>query len=509
MNNNSNIIKERNIAEEKYRLFFENIAEPILVANADTGMLINANQAAQKLFGYSLEEFKNLHQTNLHPPNPFFSERFKQSVQRLLDTRTAVQIVTKSGEIKEVEVTSYGYYPEGDINVHIGLFHDITEQTRLEQELKRAREEAEKLLQLKSQFLSNMSHEIRTPMNAIIGMADLLSETSLTEDQKIYVETIKNSSNALISVINGILDFSKLESGKYTLEIVPFIFSDLIEQMKHLFIHQSSKNVNFEFIIPEKIPPLLGDSSKVRQILINLIGNAYKFTKNGFVKIEVEILEESNQIINLLIKIIDSGIGISQDKLNTLFIPFSQVDVSTTRIYGGTGLGLSICKQLVELMNGKIGVETEYDKGSTFWFSIPFQKTQIKIENNSNINTSNLKFNSKVMVVDDNKVNQTVIQKLLNRFNLEVVIANNGEDCLNNINNSFSLIFMDLHMPIMDGYETTSILRKKGFNFPIIALTADSLENIKDKCFLIGMNDFLLKPVKTSQIEILLKKYLS
>ncbi|MBE9469413.1 MAG: response regulator [Bacteroidetes bacterium] len=375
-----------------------------------------------------------------------------------------------------------------------------------------AKEQAESSVKIKEQFLANMSHEIRTPINGIIGMANLLADTSLAENQILYLGNITNSADNLLIIINDILDFSKLEAGKIEFEKVEFNLYDILKKLIATFDYKTKQNkLSLKLDINSNVPEyILGDQIRLIQILSNLISNAIRFTKKGSISIIAKVVENDLKNTTILFSIIDTGIGISKDKLDTIFSSFSQARSDTTRKYGGTGLGLTITKQLIELQGGNIYVKSTLGKGSAFSFNITFKKSDrtkkslgktidVKAENSFH----NLNYNLKksILLVEDNEINQLFVATLLKKIQINVDVANNGKIAIEKFkDNNYDLILMDLHMPEMDGYETTQYIRnnfdinKK--NIPIIALTAAAIKGEKEKCLNIGMNDYISKPFK-------------
>jgi len=368
----------------------------------------------------------------------------------------------------------------------------------------------------KNIFVANMSHEIRTPLNGILGFLHLLETTELNEEQKDYLKEIKNSSEILLITLNDILDFSKAEANKINLEQISFNVKDLIKDLS--IYAKSNKNSNVEIIsefdanIPENI---IGDNIRLHQVLLNLLNNAKKFTEKGYIKISAEVAEKDNNIVKILFKISDTGIGIPKEKRQKVFEEFTQADISTTRKYGGTGLGLAICNKIITLMGGKLNLESEIDKGSTFYFTIPFKIAEnVKNKNPENILEEILVKSAKILVAEDNITNQKLIKNILNKFGLDCDIASNGQEALDLFTkNKYNLILLDCQMPVMDGYNATLAIRKyeKEYNFEpisILALTASAFESDKEKCLSFGMDDIITKPIKMEDFVHKLNKYI-
>jgi len=391
----------------------------------------------------------------------------------------------------------------------------------------------------KSEFLANMSHEIRTPMNGIIGMTQIFPTTNLTEEQKDFIYTIKDSGHALLTIINDILDFSKIESGNLQLEEHPFILRDIIKSVCNLLATQAdTKKINLEYFIDPHIPiHLVGDSSRLRQILLNLIGNAIKFTKSGgvYVSAKSKLIANDQKCpeYQLIISIKDTGIGIDNDNLQKLFQPFTQADTSISRKYGGTGLGLAISKSLVALMGGTIWVESfgniagnppndwianenDHHQGSIFNFTL-ITKSVLSVDlipkdlpEPSQTEDINSQLQLKILLAEDNKVNQKVALFTLKKLGYIADIANNGLEVLTMLDNQFyNIILMDIQMPEMDGVTATKRIRQSTQNQPyIIALTANALEADRQICLDAGMNDFITKPIVIPELTRVLSQYL-
>ncbi|MBY8137672.1 response regulator [Vibrio fluvialis] len=459
-----------------------------------------------------LEEFRNL--------NHFLKDQINSALVTGIRAQTSDSVLlllgTRKGQFSlETKSTLSRFRPLleraiNDIEHKEALQKLVDLKTR---ELKIAQQQAEQANQSKSQFLAMMSHELRTPLNAVLGLIDLLRDDSDAYQQEM-LEQMENSAELLLVIINDILDLSRIESGHFELQRH---WISLSKKLQHALEYHSqvaqAKDIKFNVkaSICEQFEYWV-DSVRLTQILFNIIGNAIKFTHQGFVDVSLVTARD-----RLEIEVRDSGIGIDNERIEHLFSPFIQADTSITRNYGGTGLGLAITKHLVELMGGTIKVNSKLGEGTLFAISIPLESRSTAAANEnagqlSDTKTYDALDNSKhILVVEDTKTNQMVIQLLLNRMGYNVTIANNGQHAIELIerNRSFDLIFMDISMPIMDGIQATRILRSQRLTTPIIALTAHSMNSDHQNCLAAGMNDIVLKPIRSKELQRISDRYLN
>jgi signal transduction histidine kinase/ActR/RegA family two-component response regulator len=399
------------------------------------------------------------------------------------------------------------------------LKSEIEHGKLIEEQLKEARDRAEQMSQAKGEFLANMSHEIRTPMNGVIGTLQLLEDTRLNDEQREYVETAHTSAEALLAILNDILDLSKIEAGKMGLEQINFDFRTIIKDIVLLHSQKAEQQgVNLRQSVDSALPPMLvGDPTRIRQIIVNLVSNALKFTREGEVTVAVEVLQQDAGQAKLKVSVRDTGIGIPEKAQETLFNAFTQADGSTTRKYGGTGLGLAIVSQLVSLIGGKLGVNSEEGKGAEFWFTASFDKAEITAEQQDirKAGTEKQTFDARILLVEDNPVNQMIAQKMLEKFGLTAIVANNGVEAHHVLAmQKFDLVLMDCQMPEMDGFEATRLIRDRSIlslsddELPVIAMTANVMSGDRERCLEAGMSDYIGKPVQMDELKSLLKKWL-
>ncbi len=422
----------------------------------------------------------------------------------------------KTGTPLFYEVHAYPIFNhQGDVVQMIEYTIDISKRKETEEELKQAKQAAETANYLKSEFLANMSHEIRTPMNAIISLSYLIQQTSLTEKQRDYLIKIDRSAKSLLALINDLLDLSKVEAGELKLESIEFDLDNLLSEIADIvYFNHEVKNIEVLFSISPKIPCyLVGDPFRLKQILVNLTNNAIKFTDKGDVVVAVEPIETAPTQIKLRFSVRDTGIGMTSEQLSTVFQAFTQADSSTTRQYGGTGLGLAISKQLVKLMGGNIGAESELGKGSLFTFTASFglsarQREGKKLQPKHQASSSQVVVppnlcGHRVLLVEDNTINQQAAQEILESVGIVVKIADNGKIAIEKLkeDTNFSAILMDIQMPEMDGYKAAYIIRETlSRELPIIAMTANAMIGEREKCLEFGMNDYVNKPIDVENL---------
>lgn len=397
------------------------------------------------------------------------------------------------------------------------IIQHLNKNLQLIRELEIAKEKADHAGSIKEQFLANMSHEIRTPLNSIIGFSNLASKTKLDGDQKDFIQFIKHSSENLLYIINDILDFSKLEAGKLQISKAPFNLQELTQFIEMLFqVQLKEKKIHFSLQLEDSIPiNLTGDDDRLKQILTNLISNAIKFTGiGGNITLKITVDKKEDETVFLRFAVKDSGIGIPEDKLKSVFERFEQADSATTRKYGGTGLGLSIVKHLVSLQHGEVDVKSTLNIGSEFIVTIPYTINFIASEDATATTNTDVKrqYNktARVLIAEDNKMNQLLLTYLFRNWGMNITIAKDGQEAIDLLKKAqFDLVLLDIQMPIIDGYGVAKWMREdQRMNTPIVAMTAHTMPTEIHNCMAAGMNDYLPKPLKEEQVISLFNKYI-
>lgn len=486
------------------------------------GYISAINQTELNWIGYKKEEVvgKTLFTDVLDDTSAeILKKRFPQFKKNGELRELRLNMVNKEGFIIPISLSAIAIYNEQDeyISSRSTVF-DVSEQEKIEDELKEAKRRADESARVKEQFLANMSHEIRTPINSVIGFTNLLQKTSLTPEQEHFVHLVQSASESLLTIINDILDISKIEAGMLRIEKSPFSLRGLCSSIETMFQHRvKEKRLSFTIHIQESIPDTLtGDAVRLTQILVNLISNAVKFTQEGGISIVVIPVKETDTRVRLRFSVKDSGIGISADKLDTIFERFEQGETNTTRKYGGTGLGLSIVRNLLQLQQGNIAVKSDAG-GTEFLFELeyeilPMTDDQKNIQYPHFAEAGNGLFEGvKILIVEDNQMNQLLMKHTFQSWHLNFELAENGQQAVEKLNREkYDLVLLDIQMPVMDGYIAARTIRNDlKSNIPIIAMTAHAMAGEREKCLSHGMNDYISKPIQEKELLGLLKKYLA
>ncbi|MDB5251656.1 MAG: hypothetical protein JWP27_825 [Flaviaesturariibacter sp.] len=494
--------------ENQFRLqaILDNMPMIVYIKDLE-GRFVLVNKAFKETFGVTDEVALGRYAHEISR-TPDAALRFATADQEVIRTLKPVEVedivMTTNGE-RNMLVTKFPLFDQNNELFAIsGVDKDITDMVRNREQLIAAKLRAEQAEKLQEEFLANMSHEIRTPMNGIIGMTNLLTETTLTDEQREFVQLIRHSSDTLHVLINDILDLSKIKAGRMTVEKMTFCPADVAEgALASITPMAREKQISIVKVIDPALPALLdGDQHKLSQILNNLLSNAVKFTARGEVSLHADVVSSDNETALLRFEVRDSGIGIAPEHIDSIFESFVQAGNDTMRRFGGTGLGLSITRRLVELQGGRITVESKPGSGSTFRFEISYALTQLKgraayVSALPDVQMSDSLRGKRILLVEDNPVNQKVTYHLLRKAGLDVEIADDGRDAVEFLESGkrYDLIIMDLQMQHMNGFQTTLYIRQKlQMRTPIIAMTASALRNEKEKCFEIGMDEYLTKP---------------
>ena len=516
-------ITERKVAEERvsFQASLLNQVRNAVIATDLEGRIIYWNRFSEVLYQWKAEEVlgRSIAKTIVPPEKSILMNEVMADIIRYGYRESEHIVQRKDGSLFPAFYAFSALSDEvGRLMGFVGVSIDLTERKKVEQDLRLAKERAESATKAKSAFLANMSHEIRTPMNAVIGFTGLLLNTNIDPEQRDCIETIRSSGDSLLAVISDILDFSKIEGGMLDLERESFDLRECLETSVNMVAEAAaSKCLSLGFKIDPAVPgQLVGDLTRLRQILVNLLGNAVKFTETGSIHISVSSLGTSDKEYEIQFIVRDSGIGISRDRMSRLFQSFSQVDASTTRKYGGTGLGLAICKHLAELMGGRIWAESNPGKGSTFYFTIRAEASNEPSERRpeespalpSTASDPERLVHLRILLAEDNVVNQKVALRMLGRLGYRADIAADGLEVLKALqSHHYDVVLMDVQMPEMDGLEATrSIRRMPGRQPYIIAMTAHAMKGDREECLGVGMNDYVSKPVRIEELNAALQR---
>lgn len=509
-------------SQERYQSIFSQTKDAIYISTKE-GKLVDFNKATAKLLGYSMEDLKSFNINDIFKSEndrlAFLEEMRANSFTKDFEA----PLMTKQGKVKYCLISASAIESEEFEGYH-SIVRDLTERKQTE-ELRKAKEVAEQSAKMKEQFLANISHEMRTPMNAILGMSNLLLQTDLDKEQESYQTSIKQSSENLLGIINDILEISSLEHGKIKFDNKDFNLYELIGNLVNVIRHKAEqKGVQIFLQIADDVDKYIyGDALRLNQILMNLVGNAVKFTDEGTVHIKINKLGENDNSSKLEFRIIDSGIGIPDDKLDAIFETFVRVANKKGKLYPGTGLGLAICKQLIELQGGNVHVESEENIGSTFTVTMNFKKTkqltrkeEQELKPKKSKITLNINRTVEILLTEDHKINQIVARKTLEKEfdNINVTIADNGQIAIDFLKRSnFDIVLMDIQMPVMNGYETTNYIRtnfdEPKRSIPIFAMTAHAHMAKDEKFKEFGMDECVLKPFEPEDLFTKIAKYVN
>ncbi|MCD6011745.1 MAG: domain S-box protein [Flavipsychrobacter sp.] len=510
-------ITERKKIEEKYKGIIENMNLGMIELDKDEH-IIYANQRFCTMSGYEIQELMGKTATDLFLRGVSLKRtRDQLSKQRYgIHTNYELAVQTKNGENKWWLTSATPLFNTdetvvGTISIHL----DITEQKKMEGQLKEAKQLADRSSKSKDIFLTNMSHEIRTPLNAIMGLGKLLSKSELNAQQKNYLQGIESASTNLLGIVNDLLDFSKIEAGKITLENISFSLETIAEQVVSILTHKAEEKGLLLYQETDKriAPVLMGDPFRVNQVFMNMVSNAIKFTEKGTVCLKAFLLEEKEDWQKLLVIIEDTGVGIKEEYLNTIFDKFTQEDETVVRKFGGTGLGMSITKQLMELMGGTISVTSKKNVGTTISLTFSFKKGTAKVfekKRTVKTDTGNIS-NKKILLVEDNGLNRLLAYTILTDYGAIISEAENGLQAIDMMRkDSYDMVLMDIQMPVMDGIQATKIIRSEiNKSIPILALTANAIKGKEHQFIEAGMNDFIFKPYNEMNLVNPIAKWLN
>ncbi len=502
-------------SKEMFRIIFEKSPSAITVTDSQE-RIIAWNTMAEKMLGMRRKDLFNKPVHELYPEEEWKRIRALDIRKRGMLSDIVTKVICHDGSLLDVNASvSVLKNSQGRIIGSIGILYDISRQKTIETELVQARMTAEEANHAKSVFLAKMSHEVRTPMNAVIGMLDLTLDTNLTEEQKDNLIVAKDSAQTLLSLINDILDLSRAEAGRVVIEEMEIQVADIVKNVcKGLSVLARNKQIDLIWSIDPQIPRvLIGDPVRLRQVLVNLVNNAIKFTHKGNVQVNTKVESLSDKDCMIKFEVIDQGIGIPEKNVANIFDVFTEAHNTTARRYGGTGLGLAICKKLVEMMRGQIWVDSVEGQGSAFHFTIIFghrPHALLKLKETAQELSINEALpeevkSLRILVAEDNTINQRIAVKILEKFGWQVTSALNGQEVLDFLNKrAFDVILMDDQMPVLDGIATTQVIRREekqtGLHVPIIAMTANAMTGDRERYLSSGMDGYVSKPIDRSML---------
>ena len=497
------------LSEQKFQSLFDLSADAIIVHDF-RGKILDVNQTATTLLQRSKDELIGMLLSELHPKDQ--SKRSMAALGQMWDTghaRLQLDFIRADGERVPTEIVARLMDTEEGVVCH-GVVRDITDRVAYEKSLKAAKETAERANNAKSEFLANMSHEMRTPLNGVLGSLGLVERDHLLPSQRELIESAEHSGETLLTLIQDLLDLSKIEAGVLEINKEPFDPAEALDIVRQLFEPVArDKGLNLAIEKPEQNVSLLADGGRIRQVIINLVGNAIKFTNAGQIKVRARVIELAEQT-RFRVEVQDTGPGISRENQAVLFDRFKQLDSSHSKRHGGAGLGLAICRELITLMSGEMGVNSDLGQGSTFWFDIPIQIDKRKTKRRANLQESNSMLSGHILLAEDSATNAAVACRLLKKLGVSCDCAKNGKEAFVRAQSGqYDLVLMDIGMPEMDGLQATRMLRENGFSKPIIALTAHALQGDREKALEAGMNGYLTKPMRFDEFKEELMKWMS
>ena len=497
------------LSEQKFQSLFDLSADAIVVHDFE-GVILDVNQTATTLLQRSKEELIGTRVADLHPKEQ--GERSLAALQEMWDTGSArlqLDLVRADGVLVPTEIVARLMDTEAGVVCH-GVVRDITDRVAYEKSLKAAKEAAERANDAKSEFLANMSHEMRTPLNGVLGSLGLVERDHLLPSQRELIESAEHSGETLLTLIQDLLDLSKIEAGVLEISKEPFDPADALDIVRQLFEPVArEKGLGLSIDNPDQDVTLLADGGRIRQVIINLVGNAIKFTDSGQVSVRAKVSTVEEQP-RFRVEVQDTGPGISDANQAVLFDRFRQLDSSHSKRHGGAGLGLAICRELITLMSGEMGVSSQEGQGSTFWFDIPSQIDKRKTRRTTALQEVKAKLSGHILLAEDSATNAAVACRLLKKLGVSCDCAKNGKEAFVRAQSGdYDLVLMDIGMPEMDGLQATRMLRENGFNKPIIALTAHALQGDREKALEAGMNGYLTKPMRFDEFKEELVKWMS